>query len=102
MPDFTFNWTLERDEETIECEVTYSCTPFIPAQTYGPAEHCHPAEGGEIEIISVIAGGKEIELTEVEMMGLHDCAEERAEQDFKDAGDDYGDYLADLARDRDD
>lgn len=23
--------------------------PIIPAKTYGPPEHCHPEEGGEID-----------------------------------------------------
>tara|TARA_Y100000310_G_scaffold339773_1_gene433524 strand:- start:2279 stop:2566 length:288 start_codon:yes stop_codon:yes gene_type:complete len=32
----------------IEADVS----PVIPAQVFGPPEHCSPAEGGEVEILS--------------------------------------------------
>lgn len=34
---------------TYYMDIAFSCSPFIPAQTYGPPELCYPAEGGEIE-----------------------------------------------------
>jgi hypothetical protein len=37
----------------IECEVSFTRTPVVPARTSGPAEDCHPEEGGETEIVSV-------------------------------------------------
>ena len=38
----------------IEVEVTYNYTPYLPAYTGGLPEDCYPAEGGEMEVISVI------------------------------------------------
>lgn len=47
-------WLHIIDEEyTIPIEVEYDATPYVPAQTYGPPENCHPEEGGEIDIISI-------------------------------------------------
>ena len=31
-----------------QCEIT-SASPYVPAKTWGPPEHCYPEEGGEIE-----------------------------------------------------
>ena len=33
--------------------VDYTMTKVVPAVTSGPPEHCHPAEGGEVEILRV-------------------------------------------------
>lgn len=49
----------EAGEETvydIECELT----PYVPAKLYGRPEDCHPAEGGECEILKVSLDGREI------------------------------------------
>ena len=48
-----FHTTNLTDEAETEVLVEYSASAYIPAQTYGPAENCHPAEGGEVEIINV-------------------------------------------------
>ena len=40
----------DADGNETQVTVEYSATPYVPAQTYGPAENCYPAEGGEIEI----------------------------------------------------
>lgn len=40
-------------EDDREISIEYTQTPFIPARTYGPPEDCHPAEGGEVEIIDI-------------------------------------------------
>ncbi|WP_045834486.1 hypothetical protein [Hyphomicrobium sp. 99] len=62
--------TIERDGEQIEVEVEYSLTPYYPAQTYGPAENCYPAEGGEIDELTAYLDGEKFELTPVEMQAV--------------------------------
>jgi len=52
---FTKNWTAQLpDEEDVEVVVTFTATPYVPAQVSGPPENCYPAEGGEIEIEEVV------------------------------------------------
>jgi hypothetical protein len=44
--------TLRRDGEDYDVCIAFDATitsPYVPAQTYGPAEHCYPAEGPEWE-----------------------------------------------------
>ena len=48
---FPFDTIIERDGEEIEVRVIYDVTPFVPARLYG--DYPQPAEGGEVEIISV-------------------------------------------------
>lgn len=59
-------YTLEPADENLpsfDVNIEYSMTPIIPAQTYGPPEHCYPAEGGEIEILHcTMEDGTEVEL----------------------------------------
>ena len=49
MTDVYFQYHL--GDNTLEVSATVS--PIVPAQTYGPAEDCYPAEGGEVEITEV-------------------------------------------------
>jgi hypothetical protein len=49
--------------EDHEVEVFYNITPYDPGVSWGPAEHCYPAEGGEVEILRVLLDGKEVEWT---------------------------------------
>jgi len=55
-----------RDNE--DCgTVTYTQSPYIPAQTSGPPETCYQAEGGEVEVISVkLANGENAWMSDVE------------------------------------
>jgi len=47
--------------------VTYTQSPFIPAKLYGRPEDCYPAEGGEVEVISVkLASGEEAWMSDAE------------------------------------
>lgn len=73
---FTRTWYVDRDPDEIEVVVEYTATPYIPEQTYGLPENCHPAEGGEIEIDSVKIAGTDIAidppLTEAEESRLID------------------------------
>lgn len=63
-------WTTSReldDGTEIELTVTYTITPYDPGRTYGLPEDCYPAEGGEVEIVSVTdQDGNTIEPTEDE------------------------------------
>lgn len=55
------------DADDLEIAVTYTRSRYYPAQTYGPAENCYPAEGGEIEILSAVDQfGVDHELTDAE------------------------------------
>ena len=83
-PAFAFRAELDRGDDTVEVEVTYTCTPFID-QTYW-----QPAEGGEIEIQSITLDGKSIDVTDAEEAKLYRMAENAA-------GDDWGDHLRDVA-----
>jgi hypothetical protein len=40
------------DDDETEIEVEFEITPYVPQRTYGPAELCYPAEGGDVEIIT--------------------------------------------------
>jgi len=47
--------------------VTYTQSPYIPAQTSGPPETCYQAEGGEVEVISVkLANGENAWMSDAE------------------------------------
>lgn len=66
MPTADFLYLIEPDDERdpFEVNVEYEYSPYIPAQTYGPAEHCHPAEGGVEGIVSfTLKDGTELDLS---------------------------------------
>lgn len=44
----------------VEFEVEFSSTPYTPDKTSGPPENCYPAEGGEVDIESIMIGGFEV------------------------------------------
>lgn len=90
---FKFTAYLERSDTEIEVEVTYSASPSIAATWE------QPAEGGEIEIISVKANGAEFVTTLSEDDRLYDLACERSVEDWADYEDGAAEYRADLARD---
>lgn len=62
-------------QTTIELDVTVTCTsePYVPAVISGPAEACHPAEGGEIDDIEITAtiGGRPVRI-ELEDLSAHE------------------------------
>lgn len=89
---FTFDTVLGKREA--EVRVTYSCTPFVPA-TYW-----QPAEGGEVEIVRVEQNGKAVFLSQDEEDLLLNEAQGRAAQDWDDERAAQADYLYEQYRDR--
>lgn len=77
----------------VELVVTYSVTPFIAA-TYW-----QPAEGGEVELISIKHGGQPITLTDAEEDALLKRAEARAADDLGEEAADHAEWRYQEARD---
>lgn len=75
--DYLYRGRMEREAEV---EVTYSVTPFVPAVLYG--DYPQPAEGGEVEILSVRHDGAELDTSSEEDALLHDHACDRADDDL--------------------
>lgn len=77
--------------------VTYRQSPYIPARTSGPPENCYEAEGGEVELHSVmLASGEPAYMTDAEEdQWITDILENPDEDDGPDADD-----LRDAALDR--
>lgn len=91
MPSFTFSHEIEREDEVLNIDVTYTVTPVIRA-TYW-----QPAEGGEIEITDISPNAA---LTDAEEDAIYDAAVARSYDDMADAAADYADYLYQQYRDR--
>lgn len=91
---FTFETDLLRgpQEREIEVTVTYIVTDRVPA-TYW-----QPAEGGEVEVVSVKHGGAELHTTREEDNVLQDLACDRADQDIAEWLADFGEHRADMRR----
>lgn len=94
MTRFTFDHEIERDNDSIEVRVCYDVTPFIAA-TYW-----QPAEGGEVEIISVKRAGVEFQLTDAEEAALLTACQERAADDMADEAAAHADWRYQEYRDR--
>ncbi len=80
---FPLATTIERDGQDIDLRVIYDVTPYIPAT--GPTYSCggQPAEGGEVELISVRQlNGLDFALTDAEEAALIAECEERAGDDM--------------------
>lgn len=97
---FPFDTTIERDGEEIEVRVIYDISPIIPAR--GPTYSCggQPAEGGEIELISVTCDGKPFATTEAEDDALVAECIERSARDMDDEAAAHADWKYQEYRDR--
>ena len=62
--------TIDYDFNGITLKVEADVSPYVPAKTYGPAEDCHPEEGGEVDITSVTCGGEVFEYEGVTFNGI--------------------------------
>lgn len=91
-----FQFTVEHmiGRREVELAVTYSMTKPVPA-TYW-----QPAEGGEVEIVSIKHDGKEITLSEDEEDALREMAEARAMDDWQEERDAAADWRYQEYRDR--
>ena len=76
--------------------VTYTQSPYIPAQTSGPPERCYQAEGGDVEVISVtLENGETDYMSDAEEdQWITHIMENPDEDDGPDA-----DFAYDMARD---
>jgi hypothetical protein len=90
---FPFTHHIERGDDEIKLEVIYSVTPFIAA-TYW-----QPAEGGEVEIISVKRDGAEFTPTDAEEVALQTACEERAHDDMAEEAAAAAEWRAQARRD---
>ena len=72
-----------------EFEVEFSATPYVAARTSGPAEMCHPAEGGEVEIESITVGSFDMMeyLSDATIKALQDKCEDCAGECISDHND---------------
>lgn len=84
------SYTLTRGEDEIELTIEYSVARYYAAQTYGPPEHCSPAEGGEIEELSVTdEDGNTVELTTEETAEIEQHIYSTHDYDEPDYYEDY-------------
>ena len=90
---FTFWHYIERGDDELELFVTYSGTRHVPA-TYW-----QPAEGGEVELISVTHNDAEVALTDAEESTLIDVCQQRVGSDFAEYDADAAEYRAESRRD---
>ena len=89
---FTVDHMAGRSE--IELVVAYTCTPFVAA-TYW-----QPAEGGECEIVAVTHDGKSFDLSDEEEDALLEQAIARSGGDMAEDAADEADYRYEQHRDR--
>jgi len=67
---------IEIGDQPVEVEITYSISPYWPATRH------QPAEGGEVELVSVTRAGVEIELTDQQEAEVLEKVEANARQDL--------------------
>jgi hypothetical protein len=94
---FPFDTTIDRDGEEIEVRVIYDVSPHIPARLYG--DYPQPAEGGEVEIISITRAGKPFHTTQSEDAVIQNECEQRAGDDVENEASDAAEWRDQLARD---
>ena len=84
-------------------EVEFEATPYEPARISGPPEHCYPAEGGDVDIISIILGDWEVTdiLSEYILEKIQAAVEAYvcSDEPMREAAADLADYLYESARD---
>ena len=73
---FPITHYIERGDDEIELAVIYDVTPLVAAT------HWQPAEGGEVEVISVEYKGAEFDLTDAEKSALIGVCQQRAQSDM--------------------
>lgn len=91
---FSFDTSIERGDDEIDVRVVYSVTPFVEA-TYW-----QPAEGGEVELISVRRDSQPFTTTDAEDEALVAQCEARAADDMADEASAAADWKYQEYRDR--
>lgn len=86
MTRFTYTHEIERGETLLEITGEYKVNPFVDA-TYW-----QPAEGGDIELLTVKLNGADFDLTDTEESALIDALEIQSADDLEAAAGDYADY----------
>lgn len=84
MNEITYH--LARGDDELELTIEYSVARAYAAQTYGPPEHCSPAEGGEIEEMHVTHDGEPITLTAEEQERIEAHIYDNHDYDADDGG----------------
>lgn len=92
----SYKFTFDHYWNDEDVEVTYTASKFI-AQTW-----MQPAEGGEIEILSVMLGKIDVtdQLTDEELDNISDVCSERLCEDIAEERAAYEDYKYDQWRDQ--
>ena len=84
-------------------EVEFEATEYHSAQISGPPENCYPAEGGDVDIISVSLGEWDVTeiLSESVMEMIQTAVEDYAcsDEPMREAAADLAEYLYESARD---
>ena len=62
--------TIDYNFNGITLKVEADVSPYVAAKIYGPAEDCHPEEGGEVDLTSVTCNGAEFEYESVTDCGI--------------------------------
>jgi len=86
-PNFTLEIEVPGDEyPELEFVVDATVEPYVPARLSGPPDNCSPAEGGEVEILSIKLGGHVVsERCFIENFGMK-AFEEMVEEMASEAG----------------
>lgn len=86
-----------------EFEVEFEATPYSAACISGPPEHCYPAEGGDVDIISIVLGDWEVtDILSEDILEKIQAAVEAyvcSDEPMREAAADLADYLYESARD---
>jgi hypothetical protein len=53
MRNDSFETTVEIGDDEVEVTVEYGYSPGTPGKTYGPPENCYPAEGPDVDVVTV-------------------------------------------------
>lgn len=91
---FPFTTWIERGNDELELAVIYDVTP------YRAATHLQPAEGGEVELISVKHKGAEFNLTDAEEAALIAECQERGQRDYAEEMSEAAEWRAQCRRDQ--
>ena len=86
-----------------EFEVEFEATPYSAARISGPPEYCYPAEGGDVDIISIALGDWEVtDILSEDILEKIQAAVEAyvcSDEPMREAAADLSDYLYESARD---